>query len=205
MGSQVVGGDCRVNEILRTDGIPEEPTEHRQLSGMRHRIGELSLKHLLFGQSVQRLIAVELFTQACEHVVKPLDLITKCLESVRAIFSSDKEGSRIPQNACHMAYQLHRSSHIIPRSKVRKIIRRPTERLLCAIRESPQKMPEHVAFVVHHGEHYSRFWILDLGFGYSFGCWLLAIGYWLLAVGYRPSNAQSKIQNPKSKMGSRSI
>ncbi len=43
-GAKIVRIDRRIDKILRRYGRPSKPTQHCELSGMSHRVGEWALK-----------------------------------------------------------------------------------------------------------------------------------------------------------------
>ena len=59
LGGHVVAADLREDEILRCHRGPVEATEHRELAGVRHRVGQGSLQELLIAdmRAVSALLA----------------------------------------------------------------------------------------------------------------------------------------------------
>ena len=99
-----------MDEILRLDGRTGEPSEYRQLTGMRHRVGEGSLQKLLRRDSRERRVTFKMAGEVLESRVKPHDLGVEIRKRLLMILAADEESSRVAENAFHVPDEFERGS-----------------------------------------------------------------------------------------------
>jgi hypothetical protein len=142
----------RLGVVLGLDRNSGQPSQHRNLSDMRQRIGYRALKQNLRMPS-QRPLRRQTIVTLSQARVEPIYFllprqrwrIVPCLLSVR---DRDRPLQQIPD----MRQNLHRRSRPLPDRKLRELRARPSYRFATAIRQGRQRVPQKFALFIRHVE-----------------------------------------------------
>lgn len=117
-------------------------SQHCNLSGVSHCVRQGALKKLLIAyRRGQRLVA-EICEKSAKRLVKAVNFVVKIVESGRGERSSVDHCSRIAHQARHVPDELARSSHPVAGAEISEVVRRSAKRLLRAICECGEEVPE---------------------------------------------------------------
>src|SRR5687768_3705852 len=106
VGAKIVRVDARDDEILRRHGTAGEPSQQRELSGVRHRVGKGSLKKTGRRGAVERVATLEVHGDVLHHRVKAANLAREIGLWLRPVAAADEKGPRIAEHARHVPDEL---------------------------------------------------------------------------------------------------
>jgi len=140
--------DVRENKVFRCDGVSGDPSQHCQLPGMSHRVGEWSLQHHLRCDVMKLCSNFKVPGKILQYFVEVNDSCFK-RQPGWGIRTTDEESSSVSQHAVHVSDQFMWSSNVVWALERGELRWSTTKRLLCAICEGCQEMLQHFSLIIH--------------------------------------------------------
>jgi len=126
-----------------------QAAQHGELTGVRHRIREWPLQKLLVSNLRGECAIRKILRQTFERLVETLNFRFERIQPLGDEIATVEKRARVADHAGHVPQQLMWSANVFRRAEIRIACRCATHRLLRAIREGSEKMPQELARFRH--------------------------------------------------------